>query len=86
MDGSNYAFEEGKITWTGSKNPFVCQADKQLRFKSIDVTIASEPEVGIARVASTRKQAADVFDLTGRRAKPSQRGVYIVNGKKIALR
>lgn len=232
VNGSSYAFEDGKITWTGSMNPFICQANKQLRFKSIDVTIEqSEPtlpepyvrgnlepgawgticlpynavvegallyslmgvdneqqptsllldeengldagipyffiatenqlkatftsadvvqpvnrygfigsyeattvppgyyvlsdnalvktsenssigahcayldldqlsqyngeadmklsiemEDGIARVASNRMQAADVFDLTGRRVNPSQRGVYIVNGKKIALR
>jgi hypothetical protein len=48
--------------------------------------LSIEMEDGIARVASNRMQAADVFDLTGRRVNPSQRGIYIVNGKKIALR
>ena len=52
-------------------------------FKSI-VAIGDEP-TGIEMVKSTEIKTNDYFDLNGRRlnGEPTQKGVYIHNGKKV---
>ena len=45
IDGKEYAFDDGKLTWTGSMQPFFCRANKQSRIKSIDIAVASPKQL-----------------------------------------
>ena len=33
--------------------------------------------------SDTREQAGEIFDLTGRKVTTPEKGIYIVNGKKV---
>ena len=84
IGGRDYAFTDGKITWTGSMNPFFCTANKQSRIQTIDVTVkAVDDGIRSSRLTMT---SAEAYDLTGRRVQPMQRGILILNGKKVLIR
>jgi hypothetical protein len=41
---------------------------------------------GIAKVADSTSESATLYDLSGRRVEKATKGIYIVNGKKIAVK
>ena len=83
IDGSSYSFADKKITWTGSMNPFICQANKQIRMSSMDVKIAKEqlPDSLQPILYSPESGGQAFFDMNGRYVganAPLHRGTYVV--------
>lgn len=87
INGREYAFSNGTLTWTGSMNPFKAVASGgQSRFTSIDITVKDETDGVLTNFMSPIRGRDAVFDAHGRylgTERPSQRGLYIIreNGK-----
>ncbi|MBO4812189.1 MAG: hypothetical protein J5552_11610 [Prevotella sp.] len=47
------------------------------------IRIAIDDETGIAELAADKVAAEGIYDLNGRRVESMQKGVYVVNGKKV---
>ena len=83
IDGESYSFTDKKFTWTGSMNPFICQANKQIRMSSMDVlvAIADDPDAVAPNFMSPVADVNAVFDSHGRylgSTIPHRRGIYVV--------
>lgn len=85
IGSTEYSFEDGKFTWTGTMSPFVCTANKQSRLSGIDVTVKGADGM-LTNFMSPIRGSEAVFDAEGRylgTSLPAQRGLYIIrqNGK-----
>lgn len=82
IGGSSHTFSNGKITWTGSMNPFVCTATKQIRMNTIDVTVKSAIPTSVNSLDDTPSFRV-AYDLRGVRVgAPLRRGTYLVREGK----
>ncbi len=83
INGKSYSFTNKEFSWTGSMQPFICQANKQIRMSSMDVIVAKQdlPDVIAPFSLSPAVGPNAVFDVNGQyvgRQLPLRRGTYIV--------
>ena len=50
------------------------------------MTYYNTEEVGISTITASTQADAAVYDLSGRRVSRTQKGIYIVGNKKIAIK
>jgi hypothetical protein len=60
---------------------FVTPGASKVKFGNMDIDVVA---TGISSIEADEK-ANTIFDLSGRRVQKAQKGVYIVNGKKVIL-
>ena len=80
IGGKSYMFNNKVISWTGSMNPFVCTATKQIRMNSMDVTVKPAIPTSVDRI-DKGPSFREVFDMGGRRVghnRLMRRGTYLV--------
>ncbi|MCR5180958.1 MAG: hypothetical protein K6C30_07065 [Bacteroidaceae bacterium] len=78
IEDEDYYFQDGKITWNGSMEPFICWASLQSRISSLDVTFHKPDGVS---APSDSPSFRLIFDGQGRylgHSVPPRRGVYLV--------
>lgn len=81
-----YRAEETNGSWLNNSNKAYLpvsnvQAGEGARFLSFD--FGTETGVDVIKVAESASKNAAVYDLSGRRVQSAQKGLYIVNGKKV---
>ena len=86
--GTAATVSDATATWKGEQTEVVLtnQATSQARIKTITVTYYNTEEVGISTVTASTQADAAVYDLSGRRVSRTQKGIYIVGNKKIAIK
>lgn len=85
QDGNAAAINGVTATWNGSRREVILtnQATAQARIKTIRVTFVSVNEDGICSVKVTADGDAAIYNLAGQRLVKMQRGINIVDGKKV---
>ncbi len=64
-----------------------CYLDCTAGVKSVTIVFGDDMTTGIEAVESEAEAGSDViYDLSGRRVSKAQKGVYIVNGKKVVIK
>ena len=86
--GTAATVSDATATWKGEQTEVVLtnQATSQARIKTITVTYYNTEEVGISTITASTQADAAVYDLSGRRVSRTQKGIYIVGNKKIAIK
>ena len=86
--GTAATVSDATATWKGEQTEVVLTnlATSQARIKTITVTYYNTEEVGISTVTASTQADAAVYDLSGRRVSRTQKGIYIVGNKKIAIK
>ena len=86
--GTAATVSDATATWKGEQTEVVLtnQATSQARIKTITVTYYNTEEVGISTITASTQADAAIYDLSGRRVSRTQKGIYIVGNKKIAIK
>ena len=85
QSGAPAAIDGATATWSGRQTEVVLtnQATKQARIKTITVTYFIVDPDGIDAVSGSTLKVEAVYNLAGQRLSKMQRGINIVDGKKI---
>ena len=88
QDGKAVTIDGATATWKGEKTEVTLtnQATSQARLVSIAVSYVNTKESAIGSISASAEAESAVFDLSGRRVSRIQKGIYIVGGKKIAVK
>ena len=90
---NNYAFNGKKFIWV--MEPLAVAANKawlaiptELNARTINLVFDDGNATGLDGVTRTAEQNGDYYDLNGRKlaAKPTRKGVYIQNGRKVVIK
>ena len=88
QDGNAATIEGATAKWNGEQTEVTLtnQSSSQARIKSIDVSYFDKNADSISTITASVQADGTVYNLAGQRVKGMQRGIYIVGGKKIAVK
>ena len=88
QNGTAAIIEGVTATWSGEQTEVTLtnQATSQARIKSIVVSYIDKNGDSITTITASTQADGTVYNLAGQRVKGMQQGIYIVGGKKIAVK
>ena len=88
QNGTAATIEGVTATWSGEQTEVTLtnQATSQARIKSIVVSYIDKNGDSITTITASTQADGTVYNLAGQRVKGMQQGIYIVGGKKIAVK
>ncbi|MBR1498641.1 MAG: chitobiase/beta-hexosaminidase C-terminal domain-containing protein [Bacteroidaceae bacterium] len=88
QSGAAATIEGATATWSGEQTEVILtnQASSQARIKTIAVSYFDKNGDSITTITASAQADGTVYNLAGQRVKGMQQGIYIVGGKKIAVK